>query len=95
MTNTGGVAGKEVVQVYFSAPQGKLGKPARELAGWRKTRLLRPGESQRVEIRFPVAQMASYDDLGKVQKSAWLLEPGEYRFFVGTDVRRRRRPGVL
>ena len=87
VTNTGDYAGREVVQLYFSAPQGRLGKPARQLAGWKKTRLLAPGESQRVEIRFPVSRMASYDDLGKVQKSAWLLEAGEYRFFVGTDVR--------
>ena len=87
VTNVGGLAGKEVVQVYFAAPQGKLGKPARQLAGWQKTRKLLPGEAQAVEIRFPIGQMASYDDLGKVQKSAWVLEAGEYRFFVGTDVR--------
>ncbi len=87
VTNTGSVPGREVVQVYFSAPQGALGKPARQLAGWKKTRLLQPGESHRVEIRFPVEQMASYDDMGKVQASAWVLEAGEYRFFLGTDVR--------
>ena len=87
VTNAGELPGKEVVQLYFSAPQGKLGKPARQLAGWKKTRLLEPGQTQRVEIRFPVSQMASYDDLGKVQKSAWVLEAGEYRFFMGTDVR--------
>ncbi|MBQ3423931.1 MAG: glycoside hydrolase family 3 protein [Clostridia bacterium] len=87
VTNVGEMAGREVVQVYFSAPQGKLGKPARQLAGFQKTRLLQPGESQTLLIRFPVQQMASYDDLGKVQKSAWLMEAGDYRFFVGTDVR--------
>ena len=87
VTNVGDCAGKEVVQLYFSAPQGKLGKPARQLAAWQKTRLLAPGETQRVELRFPVSRMASYDDLGKVQKSAYVLEAGEYRFFVGTDVR--------
>ncbi len=87
VTNVGDRAGKEVVQLYFSAPQGRLGKPARQLAAWQKTRLLAPGETQRVELRFPVEQMASYDDLGKVQKSAYVLEAGEYRFFVGTDVR--------
>ena len=87
VTNIGPVPGKEVVQVYFSAPQGKLGKPARELAGWEKTRLLSPGERQAVTIRFPVSRMAAYDDLGKVRASAWLLEKGEYRFYVGTDVR--------
>jgi len=87
VTNVGKLAGREVIQVYFSAPQGRLGKPARQLAGWQKTRSLLPGETQVVEIRFPIDQMASYDDLGKVQKSAWVLEAGEYRFFMGTDVR--------
>ena len=95
VTNVGGMAGKEVVQVYFSAPQGRLGKPARQLAGWQKTRRLQPGETQRVEIRFPVARMASYDDLGKVQKSAWVLEAGDYRFFVGTDVRAAKQVGFV
>ena len=95
VTNVGDVAGKEVVQVYFAAPQGRLGKPARQLAGWRKTRKLLPGETQVVEIRFPIDQMASYDDLGKVQKSAWVLEAGEYRFFVGTDVRAARQTGFV
>ena len=85
--NVGNKAGREVVQAYYSAPQGKLGKPARVLAGYRKTKLLKPGEEQRMIISFPVEQMASYDDLGKVQKSAWVLEKGEYRFFIGTNVR--------
>ncbi|MBR2996604.1 MAG: glycoside hydrolase family 3 protein [Lachnospiraceae bacterium] len=85
--NIGSCAGKEVVQVYYSAPQGLLGKPARELAGYRKTALLRPGQSQEVRISFPVSQMASYDDLGRICKSAWVLEKGSYRFFIGTDVR--------
>ena len=87
VTNVGDMAGREVAQLYFAAPQGRLGKPARELAAWQKTRLLQPGETQQLTLRFPIARMASYDDLGKVQKSAWLLEAGEYRFFVGTDVR--------
>lgn len=87
VTNEGDCAGREVVQVYYSAPQGLLGKPARELAGFRKTKLLAPGEHEQVKIRFPLAQMASYDDLGKVARSAWVLEAGEYRFFVGTSVR--------
>ena len=87
VSNTGSMAGKEVVQVYYSAPQGKLGKPARELAGYRKTRLLAPGEEELVIVRFPMAEMASYDDLGKVQKSAWLLEAGNYHFHIGTSVR--------
>ena len=85
--NMGEMAGKEVVQVYYSAPQGKLGKPARELAAFRKTRLLQPGESQTVVLRFTINDMASYDDLGKVAKSAYVLEKGEYRFYIGTSVR--------
>ena len=87
VTNTGDFPGREVVQVYFSAPQGKLGKPSKQLAGYRKTRLLAPGESERVTVRFPLEQMASYDDLGKTARSAWVLEAGEYRFHIGTSVR--------
>ena len=85
--NTGSVPGKEVVQVYFSAPQGKLGKPARQLIGYAKTRLLQPGDEQKIIIRFHAEDMASYDDLGKVCKSAWLLEKGAYIFHIGTSVR--------
>ena len=87
VANVGKLPGREVVQVYYGAPQGKLGKPARVLGGYQKTRELLPGAEQLVSIAFPVAQMASYDDLGKVCKSAWLLEKGDYRFFVGTSVR--------
>lgn len=85
--NIGEMAGKEVVQVYYSAPQGKLGKPARELVAFRKTRLLQPGETQTVVLRFQINDMASYDDLGKVAKSAYVLEKGEYHFYVGTSAR--------
>ena len=85
--NVGAYPGKEVVQVYFSAPQGKLGKPARELAAFCKTRLLAPGETQTVTLGFRLRDMASYDDLGKVAKSAYVLEKGEYHFYVGTSVR--------
>ena len=87
VTNTGDMPGKQVVQVYFSAPQGRLGKPARQLAAYRKTRKLAPGETQRLILTFPIDSMASYDDTGAVQASAWVMEAGDYRFFVGTDVR--------
>ena len=86
VTNVGECAGKEVVQVYYSAPQGRLGKPAKELAAYQKTRLLQTGESQYVHFLVPYASMASYDDLGKIRKSAWVLEAGEYDFYVGTSV---------
>ncbi len=85
--NTGRRAGKEVVQVYFGAPQGKLGKPARALAAFQKTKLLEPGEKVSLRLSFPVASMASYDDRGKVCASAYILEPGEYAFYIGENVR--------
>lgn len=85
VTNLGKRAGKEVVQVYYSAPQGKLGKPTLELGAFQKTRLLAPGESQRMVLEFPVSSMASFDDLGKVCRSAYVLEAGDYSFYVGNS----------
>lgn len=86
VTNTGKRPGKEVVQVYYKAPQGKLGKPSLELAAFGKTRLLQPGESQLMCLDFPVASMASYDDTGKVRKNAYVLEAGRYEVYVGNSV---------
>ena len=83
--NLGKRAGKEVVQVYYSAPQGKLGKPALELAAFEKTRLLAPGESQMMLLEFPVSSMASFDDMGKISRSAYVLEAGNYSFYVGNS----------
>lgn len=85
--NTGDFAGKEVVQVYYSAPQGLLGKPAKVLGAFEKTKELKPGETEVITLTFPVSSMASYDDLGKVAKSAYILEKGDYHFFVGNSVR--------
>ena len=87
VTNTGSVAGKEVVQVYCGAPQGLLGKPAKVLAAFKKTDLLKPGEAQTLALRIPISSLASYDDLGKIQKAAYVLEKGEYRFYIGSSVR--------
>ncbi len=85
--NIGFVAGKESVGVYYSAPQGKLGKPRRNLAAFRKTELLACGESEVLTLSFAVDSMASFDDLGKISKSAYVLEKGVYSFFLGTCVR--------
>ena len=87
VTNTGDMAGKEVVQAYYGAPQGRLGKAARVLCAFAKTRLLQPGETQLMTLCWKIADMASYDDCGKVCKSAYVLEQGEYRFYIGTSVR--------
>ncbi|QAY67269.1 glycoside hydrolase family 3 C-terminal domain-containing protein [Paenibacillus protaetiae] len=89
VTNSGTVyTGKEVVQVYVEAPQGKLGKPARALAAFAKTKALAPGQSERLVLSFPVDQMASYDDSGVTgHASAYVLEAGEYRLYAGSSVK--------
>ena len=87
VTNTGKYAGKEVIQLYGSAPQGVLGKPSKVLVAFEKTKLLAPGETQRLFLSFPLAALASYDDLGKVQKSAYVLEAGDYTFYLGNSIR--------
>lgn len=87
VTNMGLTAGKEVVQVYFGAPQGRLGKPAKQLAAFQKTRLLQAGESQIIRLCWRAEDFASYDDLGKIKKSAYILEAGKYDIYVGNNVR--------
>lgn len=81
-------SGKEVVQVYFGAPQGVLGKPVKELAAYAKTNEIAPGASQTLTITFPISNMSSYDDTGATgYKSAWVMEAGEYKIYVGNSVR--------
>ncbi len=87
VTNTGRRAGKEVVQIYMEAPQGMLGKAGRSLVAFEKTKKLQPGENQLIALEVPFYIMASYDDLGKIQKSAYLLEKGDYRFYIDNCVR--------
>lgn len=88
VTNTGKFSGKEVVQVYCGAPQGKLGKAARVLCGFAKTKELAPNETQELEISVRLETLASYDDSGVTgNRFCWVLEEGEYKLFVGTDVR--------
>ncbi len=89
--NTGGVPGREVVQIYCSSPQGKLGKPARVLCGFDKTWTIKPGEAETLSIDIPLESVASYDDSGVTgHRFCWVLEGGTYRFFAGTDVRSAR-----
>lgn len=79
--NIGTSAGKEVVQVYYSAPSGKLDKPYQELAAFGKTKELQPGESGEVTVSFRTADMASYD----TELAAYILEAGEYVIRVGNS----------
>ncbi len=87
VTNTGAVSGKEVAALYFRAPRGKLGKPASVLAAFEKTADLAPGESSELDLAVALEQLASYDDLGKIRKSAWVTEAGDYHFLLGGSVR--------
>lgn len=88
VTNIGLYNGKEVVQVYLSAPQGLLGKAARELCGFEKTTVLAPSEKQTIEISVNLSDFSSYDDSGVTgNRFCRLLEQGEYNFYVGSDVR--------
>ncbi len=94
--NTGSRPGREVVQVYCEAPQGKLGQPARSLCHFAKTRELTPGEQQGFSLFFTPSALASYDDSGVTgHKSAWVLEGGEYTFYIGTDVRSAEKVGSV
>ena len=84
VTNTGAVAGREVVMLWCAAPQGKLGKAAKVLAAYGKTKLLAPGESETITLRFDERTIASFDDTGKTGfVDAFVLEAGEYHFFLG------------
>lgn len=87
ITNTGSRAGREVAQLYFEAPDGLIQKPRRTLAAFRKTGPLAPGGSETVTLSFPVTQMASFDDVGYVERSAWVMEKGQYRLYLGGSVR--------
>ena len=92
VTNTGSCSGKEVVQIYCEAPQGKLGKPVRVLCGYEKTNTLSPGESQTVTISVSKTRTASYDDSGiSGHAHCFILEEGDYHFYVGTDVRHAKK----
>lgn len=95
VTNTGDKAGKEVLQLYGSAPEGMLDKPSKILLAYAKTRLLQPGENQLLTLTCKIEDLASYDDLGVLYKSAYVLEQGAYRFYLGTSVRATEELGFI
>ena len=80
--NTGKVAGKQVAQVYVTAPEGAYEKPAKELKAFGKTRELKPGESQTLKMTLEKRDLASFDEAN----SQWKVDAGNYLFQVGTDV---------
>lgn len=84
VTNTGDVAGKDVVELYFTAPytKGGIEKSAKELAAFAKTKELAPGESETVTLTVPIDDLAAYD---YVTNKAYILEKGDYLFNLQTD----------
>lgn len=86
--NVGDCRGKEVVQIYFGAAQGVLGKAEKVLCGYEKTRELAPKEKQSLHFEIDLDELASYDDSGVTgHKSCYVLEAGDYKIYVGSDVR--------
>ena len=79
--NTGDVAGREVVQVYASAPEVKLNKPAEELVAFGKTRLLEPGEAETLNFTITTKDLASFDEA----TSTWIAEAGTYTLKIGAS----------
>lgn len=92
--NTGERSGKEVVQVYVCASQGKLGKPAKVLIGFEKTRELAPGEVCRIDMEIPFERFASYDETGITgQEASYVLEAGEYVVWTGNSAENLSKAG--
>ena len=90
-TNKGEFAGKEVMQVYVACPQGKLDKPAKDLAAFAKTKELGAGESQEISAVFKLSDMASYDE----DSESYILERGDYIIYVGNSSREVQPAGVI
>lgn len=94
--NIGKVSGKESVQVYVKAPEGKLDKAVRVLVDFEKTMILEPGADETLSFEIPFDRFASYDDKGITgNKSTWILEAGSYDFFTGNNVREAKMAGSI
>jgi len=96
VTNTGSRSGKDTVMLFVEKPCGKLGNPSRELVAFAKTRELAPGEIQKLTLECSAYQISSYDDGGLTgHKSCYVIQPGTYRFYLGTNVRQAQHVGTL
>ncbi len=92
--NTGSVAGKKVVMLFAEAPKGKISKASRVLVGYAKTQELKPGEEEAIVIETSATDYASYDDDGRAgHGTGWILEAGNYSFYIGDNVRDNVKAG--
>jgi beta-glucosidase len=88
VTNTGSIAGKEVVQLYFGAPMGVLGKSLKSLVAFKKTKNIEPNQTEVLSFSIDIKEMASYDDSGATgHPFSFVLEAGEYLIHMGNSVR--------
>lgn len=94
--NVGNVSGKEIVQFYVKAPQGKLSKAERSLVAFGKTNELAPDESESIHFEFSLYDISSFDDCSKSShKYAYVIESGEYTFYIGNSVRTDMKAGSV
>lgn len=91
ITNEGKVPGREVAEVYLSAPSGKLDKPVKELKAFGKTDLLKPGKSQTLAFTISKRDLASFD----TQSSSWIADAGQYTVLVGASSKDIRQTGTF
>ena len=96
VTNTGRLPGRDTVMLFVEKPCGVLGNPARELVAFAKTRILAPGQTQTLMLDCSAYQISSYDDSGITgHKSCYVIQPGAYRFYLGSNVRDAVLVGTL
>lgn len=94
--NVGNVSGKEVVQLYVKAPQSELSKAERSLVAFGKTNELAPDESESIHFEFSLYDISSFDDCSKSShKYAYVIESGEYTFYIGNSVRTDMKAGSV
>lgn len=94
--NVGNVSGKEIVQLYVKAPQGELSKAERSLVAFGKTNELAPDESESIRFEFSLYDISSFDDCSKSShKYAYVIESGEYTFYLGNSVRTDMKAGSV
>lgn len=94
--NVGNVSGKEIVQLYVKAPQGELSKAERSLVAFGKTNALAPDESESIHFEFSLYDISSFDDCSKSShKYAYVIESGEYTFYIGNSVRTDMKAGSV